>query len=78
MNPLVGGMREKGWPFGHGLSTPEVYQCLGGLPDVERIQAIKIFEKRPKDDAKRQVGTVDVTLAQEMIISGQHQIKFLD
>lgn len=52
LNPLVGGPDGKGWPFGRQLFLSDVYQCLQGLPDVQFVRSVEMFEAKPGGDAQ--------------------------
>ncbi|HUF39608.1 MAG TPA: putative baseplate assembly protein [Anaerolineales bacterium] len=77
LNPLTGGAKGKGWPFGRDLFASDVYQCLQGVPDVQFIRGLEIFLSQadggPTTDP---VETVEL-LAHGVIASGKHEVEFV-
>jgi predicted phage baseplate assembly protein len=77
LNPLTGGVHGGGWPFGRDLFVSDVYQCLQGIPMVQFIRKVDLFQANP--GGERKGGTVEMieVVAHGVIASGQHSLKFL-
>ncbi len=76
LNPLIGGPRGEGWPFGRDLVVSDVYQCLLGVPGVQYIRQVEIFltasGEGPRGDA---VDTIEV-VGHGVVASGVHEVVF--
>ncbi|MGD2077229.1 MAG: putative baseplate assembly protein [Chloroflexota bacterium] len=77
LNPLVGGPRGEGWPFGRDLFVSDVYQSLQGAPNVQFIRSVRMYlaneEGAPEGD---QVENVEV-VSHGVIASGIHRVEFV-
>ena len=77
LNPLTGGPRGDGWPFGRELFLSDVYQTLQGLPHVQFIRNVDLFIATPgggpQGDAVESVELV----AHGMVASGRHEVVFV-
>jgi predicted phage baseplate assembly protein len=58
INPVCGGAKGQGWPFGRSLFASDIYSLVHGAPDVEYIEDVKLF-------------TVDWETGQQQPISGK-------
>lgn len=76
LNPLVGWHDETGWPFGRNLFVSDIYPCLQGIPNVQFIRDIQLFESS-RGSQRRQTNEIEV-LTHGMIVSGQHQVRFVE
>jgi predicted phage baseplate assembly protein len=77
LNPLTGGLHNKGWPFGRDLFVSEVYQCLQGTPDVQFIRGVELYQAQPGGEAHGDpIETVEL-LAHGVIASGIHTVEFV-
>jgi predicted phage baseplate assembly protein len=47
INPLRGGPRGEGWPFGRDLYISEIYGALQGLPGAEYIETVEMYLDQP-------------------------------
>ena len=43
INPVCGGPKENGWPFGRGLFPSEIYSVIQSAPDVDYVESAQIF-----------------------------------
>jgi len=77
LNPLTGGPRGDGWPFGRELFLSDVYQTLQGLPHVQFIRNVDLFVTvaggGPQGDPVESVEVV----AHGVIVSGRHEVAFV-
>jgi predicted phage baseplate assembly protein len=77
LNPLTGGAEGSGWPFGRSLFVSDVYQCLQGIPDVQFIRGVEMYETKPGGEAQgAPVESLDV-VAHGVITSGKHIVEFV-
>jgi predicted phage baseplate assembly protein len=44
INPLIGGADNKGWQFGRGITRQEIQAKLYGLPGIEAIESVKLYQ----------------------------------
>ncbi len=43
LNPIIGGPRGKGWPFGRDLHVSDLIACLQTVPGIDFIRSIELF-----------------------------------
>ena len=77
LNPLVGGPDGKGWPFGRELFISDVYQCLQGLPNVQFVRSVEMFEAKPGGDAFGEPLEMLTVAPHGVIVSARHKIEFI-
>jgi predicted phage baseplate assembly protein len=73
INPLHGGPKGEGWPFGRDLYISEVYGALQGLPGTEYMEEVSIYLDEPngtRSGPHQRLALPDNAL----IVSGEHQI----
>jgi predicted phage baseplate assembly protein len=77
LNPLVGGPKGKGWPFGRDLFVSDVYQSLQGTPNVQFIRAVTMYlaDEYGAPEGKP-VENVEV-VSHGVIASGIHKVEFV-
>lgn len=70
LNPLVGGSKGEGWPFGRNLFIAEIYAALQRLPDVEYVRRVTLT-------VPGQSGALEEVAvpADALIISGAHRVE---
>lgn len=77
LNPLTGGPRGDGWPFGRELFLSDVYQTLQGLPNVQFIRNVDLFITTPGGGPQGDpVESVEL-VAHGMVVSGRHEVAFV-
>lgn len=77
LNPLTGGPKGTGWPFGRDLFISDVYQCLQGMPDVQFIRGVQMRVAREGGAGQGDpVESVEV-IAHGVVASGIHEIEFV-
>ena len=77
INPLTGGPDGKGWEFGRDLFVSDIYQCLQGLPDVQFIRSVEMFNARPGGEAQGDSLEFLELVAHGVVASGQHKVEFV-
>ena len=77
LNPLVGGPDQKGWPFGRELFVSDVYQCLQGIPDVQFIRGLDMYQAKPGGEALGDPVESFEIVAHGVVSSGKHQVEFV-
>jgi predicted phage baseplate assembly protein len=80
LNPLVGGNATgpgNGWAFGRALNQGELYGIVHGVPGVEFVKILRIYETNLEtgEQASKPAGTHIVLEADELIASGRHIVK---
>jgi predicted phage baseplate assembly protein len=80
LNPLVGGNAGgpgSGWPFGRTLNQGELYGIVHGVPGVEFVKILRMFETdlETMTQEPRPAGTHIELEADELIASGRHIVK---
>jgi len=74
INPVCGGPDENGWPFGGGLSLPEIYATIQGTPNADYIEEAKLFPIDPTT-GERQEATTRISISpNSLICSHKHEI----
>ena len=74
LNPFVGGLDGKGWPFGRDLYLSDLYACIQSVEGVEYIKELQMSwldsRNRPHVETKK----IEL-LDHEVIVSDKHKIK---
>ncbi len=77
LNPLVGGSKGNGWPFGRDLFVSDVYQSLQGTPNVQFIRSVSMYlageDGLPEGEPVERVEVV----SHGVIASGIHTVEFV-
>ena len=77
LNPLTGGNDGNGWPFGRDLFVSDVYQSLQGIPNVQFVRNVEMYEASPGGAAEgKALETLEV-LTHGVIASGIHEVEFI-
>jgi predicted phage baseplate assembly protein len=72
LNPVVGGPRGEGWPFGRALTAAAIYALLQSTPGVEELEEVLIGR------ARQQAGSTSIALEPDQVLcSGEHQIQIV-
>jgi hypothetical protein len=69
LDPLCGGPRRQGWPFGRDVYRTEVLQVIAGVPGVDHVRELELIAG--DDDAS--CGNVCVPETW-LVAPGQHEI----
>jgi predicted phage baseplate assembly protein len=80
LNPLAGGNASgpgSGWPFGRALNQGELYGIVHGVPGVEFVKILRIYETNLEtgEQASKPAGTHIVLEPDELLASGRHIVK---
>ncbi|MBA3470124.1 MAG: putative baseplate assembly protein [Herpetosiphonaceae bacterium] len=75
LHPLVGGRDGQGWPFGKALYPSEVYAILQGIPGVDYIQQVKLFQTI---DGARTAQEAVLLTERGMILSAEHRVSVVE
>ncbi|MEM8859710.1 MAG: putative baseplate assembly protein [Chloroflexota bacterium] len=78
LNPLTGGADGNGWPFGRDLFVSDVYQALQGMNGVAFIRNVELFLSTPAGEAVGDPMDNISVVTHGVIVSGVHQIEFLN
>jgi predicted phage baseplate assembly protein len=77
LNPLTGGQNGTGWSFGRELFISDVYQSLQGIPDVQFIRNVEMYEASPGGSAEgKSVENLDL-VTHGVVASGIHKVEFV-
>jgi predicted phage baseplate assembly protein len=77
INPLTGGLDGKGWPFGRDLFVSDVYQCLQGIPHVQFIRGVEMFDARTSSAGQGEMLDFLKVVAHGVVASGRHRVEFV-
>jgi predicted phage baseplate assembly protein len=77
LNPLTGGPDGTGWPFGRDLFVSDVCQCLQGLPHVQFIRDVEMYEAHPGGGTEGKPRECIDVLGHGVIASGLHSVEFI-
>ena len=78
LNPLAGGADLNGWPFGRHLFVADVYQALQGIAGVHYVRNVKIYPVHESGEAAGEPLDVVELVAHGVIVSGRHQVVFVE
>jgi len=74
LNPFVGGLEGKGWPFGRDLYISDLYACIQAVEGVEYIKELEMSwldrKNRPHVEDKK----IEL-LNHEVIVSDKHTVR---
>ena len=77
LNPLTGGPDGDGWEFGRSLFISDVYQCLQGIPNVQFIRSVEMYDAKAGGEPQgAPVESLEV-VAHGVIASGKHSVEFV-
>jgi hypothetical protein len=77
LNPLTGGNDGNGWQFGRDLFVSDVYQSLQGIPNVQFVRNVEMYEASPGGAAEgKALETLEV-LTHGVVASGIHEVEFV-
>jgi predicted phage baseplate assembly protein len=77
LNPLTGGNDGNGWPFGRDLFVSDVYQSLQGVPNVQFVRNVEVYEASPGGPPEgKPIETLEV-LTHGVVASGIHEVEFV-
>ncbi len=77
LNPLVGGMDGKGWPFGRDLFAADVYQALQGIPNVLFLRNVQLFAATPSGERVGEPLEKLDLVAHSVVASGVHEVELV-
>jgi len=74
INPVWGGPRGQGWPFGRGLFASEIYSVIQSVPDVDYVETAQLFAI-DWETGQRKVVEGKITIpANGLLCSSEHQV----
>ncbi|MEV4509104.1 putative baseplate assembly protein [Dactylosporangium sp. NPDC049525] len=73
-NPLTGGPRGDGWPFGRPVQVGEVYAVLGRVPGVDFVEEAVLFRANPLTKELSPAGDRIDLEATHLVFSVEHDI----
>jgi predicted phage baseplate assembly protein len=76
LNPITGGPDREGWPVGQDLFLADIYPSLQGIPGVQAIRGLELFEANETGQPRRTAVNVIEVLAYGVVASGEHQVIF--
>lgn len=77
LNPLTGGNEGTGWSFGRSLFVSDVYQCLQGVPNIQFVRAVEMFDAKAGGEGQgAPVESLEI-VAHAVIASGKHTVEFV-
>ncbi len=77
LNPLTGGNDGNGWPFGRDLFVSDVYQSLQGVPNVQFVRNVEVYEASAGGPAEGKPLEALEVLTHGVIASGIHEVEFV-
>ena len=77
LNPLSGGSDGKGWPFGRHLFVSDIYQCLQGVPNIQFIRSVEMFNAKAGGAAQGDALETMELVSHGVIASGLHSVEFV-
>lgn len=77
INPVRGGPKGQGWPFGRGLFPSEVSSVIQSTPDVDYIENVKIYLVDRETGQKQPIENKINIPANGLICSGEHHVEVI-
>src|SRR5437763_278482 len=78
LNPLRGGPRGTGWPFGRSVQLGEVHAVLAGVAEVDLVEEVLLFPADPLTAQRGEpVDRLDVE-ANALVFSYEHQVNVVN
>jgi predicted phage baseplate assembly protein len=78
LNPLIGGPRGDGWPFGRDLSVSELYGLLQRVRHVEFVEEVRLGIAEPGGVAEAPATSSRLIVPRHALVcSGEHQVRAL-
>ncbi len=77
LNPLTGGPDGNGWPFGRDLFLSDVYQCLQGVPNVQFVRGVEMYNAQPGGAARGEAVEELEVYNHGVVASGRHSVEFV-
>ena len=74
LNPFVGGLDGRGWPFGRDLYLSDLYACIQSVEGVEYIKDLQMSWLDSKNRRRAQDKKIEL-LDHEVIVSDKHTVK---
>jgi predicted phage baseplate assembly protein len=74
INPVFGGLKGQGWPFGRSLFQSEIFSVIQNTPEVEYIEEVKIFAVDWNTGQRQPVEERFNIPAHSLICSGNHVV----
>ncbi len=74
INPVCGGLKGQGWPFGRSLFKSEIFSVIQNTPEVEYIEEVKIFAADWNTGLRQTVEERFNIPAYSLICSGEHVV----
>lgn len=78
INPVYGGPKGQGWPFGRGLFPSEIFSAIQSIPNVEYIENVKIYLVDWKTGQKQLVDSKINIPPNGLICSSEHQVEVIE
>jgi predicted phage baseplate assembly protein len=77
LNPIAGGGDGAGWPFGRQLNQGELFGLVQAVDGVEFVRVLRMYETDllTGEQAPQAAGTHLMPEPDELIASGEHQVK---
>ena len=74
INPVWGGPRGQGWPFGRGLFASEIYSVIQSVPDVDYVETAQLFAVDWENGQRNLVEGKITIPANGLLCSSEHQV----
>lgn len=78
INPVYGGPDGKGWPFGHGISVPDIYAAIHTLGDVGDIEEVRLYTIDVETGERGESSTKIAVNPDNLICSHKHNIEVVE
>lgn len=77
-NPVIGGDRGEGWPFGRAARIGEAYGVLQGLAGVDVVEQLTLYSVDLSTEETEDVGNALELYPNELVLSHEHHIEVLN
>lgn len=74
LNPVCGGPKGQGWPFGRSLFVSDIYSLVQGTPDVEYIEEVRLFTVDWETGQQQPIPSKLPVPVNSLICSAEHRV----
>ena len=78
LDPLRGGPRQTGWPFGRAVYRAEILQVMDDVPGVDHVESLELLQTKGKKPFEGNPSRDNVPVEPtSLVMPGKHQIEIV-
>ena len=74
VHPVSGGNDGNGWPFGRGITLPEIYAAIQQIGDIDFIREARIFRVNSQTGEREEITSEMGIPANGILCSSKHKV----